>query len=69
MADSAPTSDPTRASGDAAEEGEEEEKYDRTTIPFVIDIINVYDPEMIRKINNHADVDRIHGVATEDKPW
>lgn len=52
-----------------AEETTAEPGYERTTIPCIIDRINVTDPELIRKITAHPDVDRIHGVPTTDKPW
>lgn len=42
---------------------------DRLNIPFIIDRINVTDPEMIRKITTHPDIDRVHGVPTKKKPW
>lgn len=33
------------------------------------DRVTVTDPELIKRITVHADVDRIHGVPTKDKPW
>ncbi|CAM9265978.1 unnamed protein product [Pylaiella littoralis] len=43
--------------------------FERLNIPFVLDRINVTDPELIKKITVHSDIDRVHGVPTEDKPW
>lgn len=31
--------------------------------------IDVTDPELMKKITTHPDIDRIHGVPTKDKPW
>ena len=45
------------------------DKYERTRIPWVVDIITVSDPTLIRKITQHPDVDRIHGVPQKEKPW
>lgn len=41
----------------------------RINIPFVMDRVSVTDPELIKIIENHPDVDRIHAVPTKDKPW
>lgn len=31
--------------------------------------VDVTDPELIKRITSHPDIDRIHGVPTKDKPW
>ena len=43
--------------------------FTRLNIPFIIDRVNVTDPELIRMITTHPDVDRLHAVPTKDKPW
>ncbi|CAN0152582.1 unnamed protein product [Ectocarpus sp. 6 AP-2014] len=50
-------------------EGEPGPGYTRVDIPFVIDRILVTDAELIRKIADHPDVDRVHGVPTKERPW
>lgn len=42
--------------------------FDRLNIPFIIDKVDVTDPDLIRMITKHEDVDRLHGVPTKDKP-
>lgn len=42
---------------------------ERTNIPFIIDKVDVTDPELIKMIDSHPDVGRIHSVPTKDKPW
>lgn len=48
---------------------EEDKGYTRLTIPWIIDMIDVTDPELMKKITVHPDIDRIHRVARKDKPW
>ena len=40
----------------------------RITIPFLIDIIIVSDPDQIKKIENSGDVDRLHSYDTNSLP-
>lgn len=42
---------------------------ERLNIPFIVDRVDVTDPEMIKLIEQHPDVDRVHSVPTKDKPW
>lgn len=41
----------------------------RITIPFLLDIIIVSDPEQIKKIETSGDVDRLHKYETASLPW
>ena len=41
--------------------------FERLSIPFIIDKVDVTDPDLIRMITKHPDVDRLHG--SKDKPW
>ena len=41
----------------------------RITIPFLIDIIIVADPDQIRQIEASGDVDRLHSYETKSLPW
>ncbi|CAM9775686.1 unnamed protein product [Ascophyllum nodosum] len=43
--------------------------YERLAIPWIVDRITVHDANLIRKITEHRDVDRIHGVPQHEKPW
>lgn len=43
--------------------------FDRLNIPLIIDKVDVTDPDLIRMITKHEDIDRLHGVPTKDKPW
>lgn len=60
---------PTSTSAAASAAPTASAEVERLNIPFVIDRIDVTDPEQIRKITTHPDIDRIHGVPTKDKPW
>lgn len=54
----------TSSTADGGDKG-----YTRLTIPWIIDKIDVTDPELMKKITVHPDIDRIHGVAQKEKPW
>lgn len=41
----------------------------RITIPYLLDIIIVSDPEHIKKIETSGDVDRLHAYDTASLPW
>lgn len=41
----------------------------RITIPLLIDIIMVSDPEQIRTIESSGAVDRLHSYSTDSLPW
>lgn len=41
----------------------------RITIPLVLDIIFVDDPDRIKQIENSGDVDRLHYYETQSLPW
>jgi len=43
-------------------------KPSRLTIPFVIDLVTVSDPEQIKHIETSGDVDRLHAYPTKDLP-
>ncbi len=44
-------------------------KPSRLTIPFLLDLVTVSDPEQIRRIEASGDVDRLHAYPTQDLPW
>ncbi len=41
----------------------------RITIPFVLDLIFVFDPDQIKQIESSGDVDRLHYYETQSLPW
>lgn len=41
----------------------------RITIPFVLDIIFISDPDRIKQIENSGDIDRLHYYETQSLPW
>lgn len=41
----------------------------RITIPFVLDLIFVDDPDQIRQIEDSGEVDRLHYYETQSLPW
>lgn len=63
------TSSSTEPAATAETTAAEAEAPTRWNIPFLVDVVIVTNPEQIRKIEQHPDVDRIHGVPTKDKPW
>ena len=48
---------------------QQEPGFERLNIPFIIDKVDVTDPELIRRITTHSDVGRVHAVPTKNKPW
>ncbi|MEL7355775.1 MAG: hypothetical protein AAFN40_04340 [Cyanobacteria bacterium J06560_6] len=45
------------------------QKPRRITLPFLLDVVIVSDPEQIRQIEKSGDVDRLHAYPTKDLPW
>lgn len=41
----------------------------RISIPFILDLILVSDPDRIKQIENSGEVDRLHSSATQSLPW
>ncbi|CAM9396375.1 unnamed protein product [Discosporangium mesarthrocarpum] len=41
----------------------------RVTLPCIADLVIVSDPEQIRQVAAHPQIDRLHAVSTEEKPW
>jgi len=41
----------------------------RITVPFLLDVVIVSEPDQIRQIEKSGDVDRLHAYPTQNLPW